>query len=96
MADLRSLVQYSRSAPPHEHGNELYRTKEAPVHENVKKALVAATELDTRLVMRALRKYRTVLKNAGVDRLIDIEREKARASRSRISMRSRRRLSRRS
>ncbi|TDN01954.1 nitronate monooxygenase, partial [Lactobacillus crispatus] len=51
-------------------------TKEAPVHDNVKKALVAATELDTRLVMRALRNTERVLTNANVEKLIQIEREK--------------------
>jgi nitronate monooxygenase len=51
-------------------------TKEAPVHENVKKALVAATELDTRLIMRAIRNTERVLQNANVDRLLEIEREK--------------------
>jgi NADH:quinone reductase (non-electrogenic) len=57
-------------------GTRFIATKEAPVHENVKKALVAASELDTRLVMRALRNTERVLKNKGVDRLIEIEREK--------------------
>src|SRR5207249_10469669 len=47
-----------------------------PVHDNVKQALVEASELDTRLVMRALRNTERVLKNAGVDRLLQIEREK--------------------
>ena len=60
-------------------GTRFIATKEAPVHENVKKALVAATELDTRLVMRAIRNTERVLKNKGVDRLIDIEREKGAA-----------------
>jgi nitronate monooxygenase len=41
----------------------------------VKQALVAASELDTRLVMRPLRNTERVLKNAAVDRLI--EKEKA-------------------
>src|SRR6185312_6919887 len=50
-------------------------TKEAPVHENVKQALVAASELDTRLVMRPLRNTERVLRNAAVDRLL--EKEKA-------------------
>jgi nitronate monooxygenase len=49
------------------------------VHENVKQALVAATELDTRLVMRAIRNTERVLRNKGVDRLIEIEREKGRS-----------------
>jgi len=62
-------------------GTRFIATREAPVHENVKQALVAATELDTRLVMRALRNTERVLRNAGVDRLIEIEREKGRSLR---------------
>jgi nitronate monooxygenase len=45
------------------------------VHDNVKQAIVAATELDTRLVMRPLRNTERVLRNAAVDRLL--EKEKA-------------------
>jgi nitronate monooxygenase len=51
-------------------------TKEAPIHENVKKAIVAASELDTRLIMRPIRNTERVLKNAGVDKIMEIEREK--------------------
>ncbi|MED5368369.1 MAG: nitronate monooxygenase, partial [Pseudomonadota bacterium] len=36
-------------------GTRFIATKEAPVHQNVKDALVAASELDTELVMRPLR-----------------------------------------
>ena len=50
-------------------------TQEAPVHENVKRALVEASELDTRLVMRSLRNTERVLKNAAVDRLLEKERK---------------------
>src|ERR1700716_2119105 len=57
-------------------GTRFIATKEAPVHDNVKQALVAASELDTRLMMRAIRNTERVLRNAGVDRLIEIEREK--------------------
>ena len=57
-------------------GTRFIATKEAPVHPNVKKALVEATELDTVLVMRALRNTERVLKNKGVDELLEIEREK--------------------
>src|SRR5207249_6155063 len=57
-------------------GTRFIATKEAPVHANVKKALVEATELDTRLVMRALRNTERVLRNKGVDELLEIEREK--------------------
>ena len=46
------------------------------MHQNVKNALVAATELDTRLIMRSLRNTERVLKNANVDRLLEIERAK--------------------
>ena len=57
-------------------GTRFVATQEAPVHENVKKAIVAATERDTRLVMRPLRDTERVLKNAGVERLLQIERER--------------------
>ncbi len=40
----------------------------------MKQAIVAATELDTRLVMRPLRNTERVLRNAAVDRLLDKER----------------------
>jgi len=77
MADARSLVAaLALGAAGMNMGTRFIATKEAPVHENVKKALVAASELDTRLVMRALRNTERVLKNKGVDRLIEIEREK--------------------
>ena len=45
------------------------------VHENVKQAIVAASELDTRLVMRPLRNTERVLNNAGVERLLEKEKE---------------------
>jgi NAD(P)H-dependent flavin oxidoreductase YrpB (nitropropane dioxygenase family) len=77
MADARSLVaSLAMGAAGMNMGTRFIATKEAPVHENVKKALVAATELDTRLIMRPLRNTERVLKNAGVDRLLEIEREK--------------------
>jgi nitronate monooxygenase len=77
MADARSLVAaLADGRGRHEHGHAVIATKEAPVHDNVKQALVAASELDTRLVMRAIRNTERVLKNAGVERLLDIEREK--------------------
>jgi hypothetical protein len=46
-------------------GTRFIATKEAPVHQNVKDAIVAASELDTRLVMRPLRNTERVLNNAG-------------------------------
>lgn len=56
-------------------GTRFIATKEAPVHENVKKAIVAATELDTRLVMRPLRNTERVLTNSAVERLLAKEKE---------------------
>jgi len=77
MADARSLVAaLALGAAGMNMGTRFIATKEAPVHDNVKQALVDSTELDTRLVMRALRNTERVLKNKGVDRLIEIEREK--------------------
>jgi NADH:quinone reductase (non-electrogenic) len=77
MADGRSLVAaLSLGAAGMNMGTRFIATKEAPVHQNVKNALVAATELDTRLIMRSLRNTERVLKNANVDRLLEIEREK--------------------
>ncbi|MCM2248784.1 hypothetical protein, partial [Klebsiella pneumoniae] len=46
------------------------------MHQNVKDAIIAATELDTRLVMRPLRNTERVLTNASVERLLEIEFEK--------------------
>jgi nitronate monooxygenase len=56
-------------------GTRFMATKEAPIHEHVKQALVAASELDTRLIMRPLRNTERVLKNAAVDRLLQKEKE---------------------
>ena len=56
-------------------GTRFVATVEAPVHDNVKQAIVAASELDTRLVMRPLRNTERVLNNAGVERILAKERE---------------------
>jgi nitronate monooxygenase len=77
MADARSLVAaLALGASGMNMGTRFIATKEAPVHENVKKALVGASELDTRLIMRALRNTERVLNNRKVQRLMEIEREK--------------------
>jgi len=79
MVDARSLVAaLAMGAAGMNMGTRFIATREAPVHENVKKAIVAASELDTRLIMRALRNTERVLKNA-VDRLLQIERDKGAA-----------------
>ncbi|NWG53345.1 MAG: nitronate monooxygenase [Hydrogenophilaceae bacterium] len=75
MADGRSLVAaMALGAEGMNMGTRFIATKEAPVHENVKQALVAASELDTRLIMRPLRNTERVLTNAAVERLLEKER----------------------
>lgn len=80
MADGRSLVAaLALGAEGMNMGTRFIATKEAPVHDNVKQAIVAASELDTRLIMRGLRNTERVLKNSGVERVLQIEREKGAA-----------------
>lgn len=74
MADGRSLVAaLSLGAAGINMGTRFIATKEAPVHENVKKAIVAASELDTRLIMRTLRNTERVMNNSAVERLLEKE-----------------------
>ena len=76
MADGRSLVAaLALGAEGMNMGTRFIATQEAPVHEKVKQAIVAASELDTRLVMRPLRNTERVLTNAAVERLLRKERE---------------------
>jgi nitronate monooxygenase len=76
MADARSLVAaLAMGADGMNMGTRFIATREAPVHDNVKQAIVAASELDTRLVMRPLRNTERVLVNAGVEKLLAKERE---------------------
>lgn len=57
-------------------GTRFIATREAPVHQNVKEALLKATELDTRLIMRPLRNTERVLVNPIVEKILEIEHEK--------------------
>ena len=76
IADARSLVgALAMGAEGINMGTRFIATQEAPVHENVKAAIVGASELDTRLVMRPLRNTERVLTNPAVERLL--EKEKA-------------------
>lgn len=76
MANGKSLVAaLALGAEGVNMGTRFLATREAPVHDNVKRAIVAASELDTRLVMRPLRNTERVLKNRGVERLLDKERQ---------------------
>ena len=75
-ADGRSLVaSLAMGASGMNMGTRFIATKEAPVHQNVKDAIVAASELDTRLVMRPLRNTERVLTNVAVERLLEKERK---------------------
>ncbi len=75
MADGRSLVAaLAMGADGINMGTRFMATVEAPIHDNVKQALVGASELDTRLIMRPLRNTERVLVNAGVERLLQKER----------------------
>ena len=75
MADARSLVAaMALGAEGMNMGTRFIATKDAPVHENVKKAIVNASELDTRLIMRSLTNTERVLTNPAVDRLMEKER----------------------
>jgi NADH:quinone reductase (non-electrogenic) len=75
MADGRSLAAaLALGADGINMGTRFLATKEAPVHQNVKQAILAASEFDTRLVMRPLRNTERVLNNAAVERLLEKER----------------------
>ena len=77
MADGRSLVaSLAMGADGMNMGTRFIATQEAPVYENVKRAIVAASELDARLVMRPLRDTERVMTNDAVEELLRIEKEK--------------------
>jgi len=54
-------------------GTRFLATQEAPVHDNVKQALIKGTERDTRLIMRTLRNTERVLHNRAVDKVLEVE-----------------------
>ena len=77
MADARSLVaSLAMGADGMNMGTRFIATKEAPVHQNVKQALIDADELSTRLIMRPLRNTERVLANAAAEKILEIENEK--------------------
>ncbi len=76
MADGRSLVAaLALGAEGINMGTRFIATKEAPVHQNVKDTIVAASELDTRLIMRELRNTERVLISHATERVMAKERE---------------------
>lgn len=54
-------------------GTRFMVTQEAPIHEKVKQAMVAATELDTALLYRTLRNTARVFKNSVAEKVLEIE-----------------------
>ena len=73
-ADARSLVaSLAMGAEGMNMGTRFMATKEAPIHDNVKQAIVQADELQTRLIMRPLRNTERVLHNAAVEKLLEKE-----------------------
>jgi len=59
-------------------GTRFQVTREAPIHENIKQALVAATERDTRLIFRTLNNTARVFRNQISDEVVAAERKGAR------------------
>lgn len=57
-------------------GTRFVATKECPVHDNVKQAIVEATERDTRLLMRSLRNTARFLRSENTDKVAEIEQGK--------------------
>jgi NAD(P)H-dependent flavin oxidoreductase YrpB (nitropropane dioxygenase family) len=79
-ADARSLVaSLAMGADGVNMGTRFMATVEAPIHQNVKDAIVAASELDTRLIMRTLRNTERVLNNPAVERVLTVEKAKGSA-----------------
>jgi len=73
-ADGRGLVAaLALGADGMNMGTRFVATREAPVHENVKLALVRHNETETRLIMRSLRNTERVLHNPAADTVLDIE-----------------------
>lgn len=55
-------------------GTRFCATKEAPIHDNIKRALLDANERDTTLIFRTLKNTARVLRNAVSDEVVAIER----------------------
>ena len=73
-ADGRGLVAaLALGADGMNMGTRFVATREAPVHENVKLALIRHGETDTRLIKRSLRNTERVLRNPAADKVLEIE-----------------------
>ncbi len=58
-------------------GTRFMCTKEAPIHDNIKQALVSAGEKDTNLIFRTMRNTSRVLKNKISDEVVAMEKKGA-------------------
>lgn len=56
-------------------GVRFMATKEAPIHENIKQAIVSGSIGDTTLVMRSVKNTERVYKNDVVKKVLEIENE---------------------
>jgi nitronate monooxygenase len=54
-------------------GTRLMATRECPIHDNLKNALVGASEVDTVLIMRSLHNTHRVWKNEAAKRVLELE-----------------------
>ena len=54
-------------------GTRFMCTRESPIHENIKKAIVQGSELDTILILRTLRNTSRVRKNKISERVVELE-----------------------
>lgn len=54
-------------------GTRFCATREAPIHDNIKRALIAASERDTKLIFRTLRNTGRVLRNQVSEEVVAIE-----------------------
>jgi nitronate monooxygenase len=61
-------------------GARLLLTREAPIHEKLKQALISADELDTVLIMRSIGATHRVWNNAAAKKCIELEARKAELS----------------
>jgi nitronate monooxygenase len=73
-ADGRGLVAaLALGADGMNMGTRFVATREAPVHDNLKQALVRHNETETRLIMRSLRNTERVLHNRAAEKVLEIE-----------------------
>jgi nitronate monooxygenase len=54
-------------------GTRFFATQEAPVHPNIKKAIVDASERDTKLILRTFKNTSRVLRNEVAEEVVAIE-----------------------